>query len=128
MKLGNRGCVAVELLYIFSMSESEQEEPQQIGRLADEYARLKNEVQSVEERVKRVHRAYLVAAISFEEIAVNGEQLSLAGSDESVNYSSSNLQNLLSTQELVQLFHERGRLHKDLDEVRSKLRGWLTHV
>jgi hypothetical protein len=107
---------------------SEHEEPQQIGRLADEYARLKNEVQGVEERVKRAHRAYLVAAISFEEIGVNGEHLSLAGSDESANYSSSNLQNLLSTHELVQLFHERVKLRGELDEVRSKLRGWLTHV
>jgi hypothetical protein len=107
---------------------SEHEEPQQIGRLADEYARLKNEVQGVEERVKRAHRAYLVAAISFEEIIVSGDHPSLAGSDESVNYSSSNLQNLLSTQELVQLFHERNKLRGELDEVRSKLRGWLTHV
>jgi hypothetical protein len=107
---------------------SEHEEPQQIGRLADEYARLKSEVQAVEERVKRAHRAYLVAAISFEEIAVSGEHMSLAGSDDSANYSSSNLQNLLNTQELVQLFHERDRLRGELEEVRSKLRGWLTHV
>jgi hypothetical protein len=107
---------------------SEHEEPQQIGRLADEYARLKSEVQGVEERVKRVHRAYLVAAISFEEITVSGDYLGLAGSDESVNYSSANLQNLLNTHELVQLFEERGRLRGELDDVRSKLRGWLTHV
>jgi hypothetical protein len=107
---------------------SEHEEPQQIGRLADDYARLKSEVQGIEDRVKRAHRAYLVAAISFEEIAVHGEQLSIASSDDSANYSSSNLQNLLNTHELVQLFHERGRLRGELDEVRSKLRGWLTHV
>lgn len=107
---------------------SEHEEPQQIGRLADEYARLKSDVQGVEDRVKRAHRAYLVAAISFEEIAVNGDHMSLAGSDDSANYSSSNLQNLLNTHELIQLFHERGRLRGELDDVRSKLRGWLTHV
>ena len=107
---------------------SEHEEPQQIGRLADEYARLKSEVQSIEDRVKRARRAYLVAVISFEEIAVSGDHLTLAGSDESANYSSSNLQNLLSTHELVQLFHERDTLRGNLDEVRSKLRGWLTHV
>jgi hypothetical protein len=114
------------LLYIFAMSE--HEEPQQIGRLADEYARLKGEVQGVEDRVKRAHRAYLVAAISFEEIAVHGDQISLQGGDDSANYSSSNLQNLLGTHELTQLFHERDRLRGDLEEVRSKLRGWLTHV
>jgi hypothetical protein len=107
---------------------SEHGEPQQIGRLAEDYARLKEEVYRVEERVKRAHRAYLVAAISFEEILVQDDRLSLGSSDELARTSSECLQNLMNTRELSDLFHERSRLNGELDEVRGKLRGWLTRV
>lgn len=106
----------------------EHEDPQQIGRLAEDYARLKDEVYRVEERVGRAHRAYLVAALSFEEIIVQDNRLTVANSEELGAAASSNLENLMSAQELAGLFHERNRLRHELDEVRTRLRGWLTHV
>ncbi|HEY5054618.1 MAG TPA: hypothetical protein VII58_00565 [Acidobacteriaceae bacterium] len=107
---------------------SEHEDPQQIGRLAEDYARLKDEVYRVEERVARAHRAYLVAALSFEQIIVQDDRLTVANSEELGGAASSNLENLMSAQELIGLFHERDHLRRELDGVRSRLRGWLTHV
>ena len=34
----------------------------------------------------------------------------------------------LADGELIDLFHERNRVRGELDEVRAKLRGWLTHI
>ena len=107
---------------------SEHEDPQQIGRLAEEYARLKDEVYRAEERVGRAHRAYLVAALSFEQIIAQDGRLAVANSEELGGAAAANLENLLNAHELVGLFHERDRLRHELDEVRSRLRGWLTHV
>jgi hypothetical protein len=107
---------------------SEHEEPQHIGRLAEEYARLRDEVYGVEERVERARRAYLLAAIYFDRIVVREDRLSLGSSEELAECSSTNLQNLLGTREMVDLFHEQSRLRAELDEVRGKLRGWLTQV
>ena len=59
---------------------SEHEDPQQIGRLAEDYARLKDQVHGLEERVERAHRAFTIAAISFEEITVQEDNLFLANS------------------------------------------------
>jgi hypothetical protein len=106
----------------------EHEDPQQIGRLAEDYARLKEEVYKVEERVGRANRAYLVAALSFEQIIVQDNRLTVANSDELGGAASANLENLMSAHELIGLFHERSRLRHELDDVRSRLRGWLTHV
>jgi hypothetical protein len=107
---------------------SENQEPHQIGRLAEEYARLKDEVYRVEERVERARRAYQVAAISFADIAVHEDRLTVGSSGELGDCATANLQNLLGTRELIELFHERSRLRHELDEVRGKLRGWLTHI
>ncbi|HXE09298.1 MAG TPA: hypothetical protein VN612_15450 [Acidobacteriaceae bacterium] len=107
---------------------SEHEDPQQIGRLAEDYARLKDEVYNVEQRVARAHRAYLVAALSFEQIIVQDNRLTVANSEELGGAHSSSLENLMSAHELIGLFHERSRLRHELDEVRCRLRGWLTHV
>ena len=107
---------------------SEHEDPQQIGRLAEDYARLKDEVYRVEERVGRAHRAYLVAALSFEQIIVQDNRLTVANSEELGGAAAANLENLLNAHELIGLFHERNRLRGELDEVRARLRGWLTHV
>ena len=107
---------------------SEHEDPQQIGRLAEDYARLKDEVYRLEERVARAHRAYLVAALSFEQIIAQDGRLVVANSAELGGAAAANLENLLNSHELLGLFHERDRLRHELDEVRSRLRGWLTHV
>jgi hypothetical protein len=106
---------------------SEHEDPQQIGRLAEDYARLKSEVQGLEERVERARRAFTLAAISFEEITVQEDHLIISNSAE-MGDCGGRLQNLLSTRELIDLFHERNRVRGDLDEVRAKLRGWLTRI
>ena len=107
---------------------SEHEDPQQIGRLAEDYARLKDEVYQVEERVGRAHRAYLVAALSFEQIIAPDGRLTVANSEELGGATATNLENLMNSHELIGLFHERDRLRQELDQVRSRLRGWLTHV
>jgi hypothetical protein len=107
---------------------SEHEDPQQIGRLAEDYARLKDEVYRVEERVARAHRAYLVAALSFEQIIVDDNRLTVANSAELGGTAAANLENLLGSPDLIGLLLERNRLRQELDEVRSRLRGWLTHV
>ena len=107
---------------------SEHQDPQQIGRLAEDYARLKDEVYRVEERVGRAHRAYLVAALSFEQIIVQDSRLTVANSEELGGAAAANLENLLNAHELTGLFQERNRLRGELDEVRARLRGWLTHV
>ena len=107
---------------------SENQEPHQIGRLAEDYARLKDEVYRVEERVERARRAFQMAAISFADIVVHEDRLTLASSDELGASASANLQNLMNSRELIELFQERSRLHSELDEIRGKLRGWLTHI
>lgn len=104
---------------------SEHQEPQQIGRLAEDYARLKDEVYRVEERVGRAHKACLIAAISFQDIVVHEDRLALGNGDGCNN---GHLENLLNTRELVELFHERARLRGELDRVRGELRGWLNHI
>ena len=112
----------------YHLPMSEHQEPQQIGRLAEEYARLRDEVYRVEERVERAHRACLAVAIFFQDIVVQEDHLTLRTSDELANSSTEHLQSLLSAGELVQLFHERNRLRTEMDDVRSKLRGWLNHI
>jgi hypothetical protein len=107
---------------------SEHEEAHQIGSLAEDYARLKGEVSRVEERVERAHRACVAVAISFSDIVVEEDRLTLAGTDEQTKSSAAHLQNLLGTRELIELFHERSRLRAELEAVRVKLRGWLVHV
>jgi hypothetical protein len=104
---------------------SEHEEVHHIGSLATEYARLKDQVSQVDERIERAHRAFVAAAISFSDIVVHDDRLTLAGSDEQ---SKAHLENLLSTRELVELFHERSRLRGELEGVRVKLREWLVRV
>ena len=79
-------------------------------------------------RVERAHRAFTIAAISFEEITVQEDHLFLANSAEMGDCAKSRLQNLLGTRELIDLFHERNRVRGELDEVRAKLRGWLTRI
>ena len=106
----------------------EQQEAQHIGSLADDYARLKDHVSRVEERVESAHRACVAAAISFADIVVQEDCLTLVGTDEQSKCSAGHLQDLLSTRELVELFQEKSRVLAELDEVRVKLRGWLVHV
>ena len=104
---------------------SEHEEVHHIGSLAAEYARLKDEVSHVDERVERAHRAFVAAAISFSNIVVENDRLTLAGSDDQ---SRAHLENLVGTRELIELFHERSRLRGELESVRVKLREWLVRV
>jgi nucleoside-diphosphate-sugar epimerase len=104
---------------------SEHEEVHQIGSLAVEYARLKDQVSGVDERVERAHRAFVAAAISFSDIVVHDDRLTWANSDEQ---SKAHLENLLGTRDLVELFHERSRLRAELEGVRVKLREWLVRV
>jgi hypothetical protein len=107
---------------------SEHEESQQIGRLAEDYARLKDEVRHIEDRVERVRRACQVVAISFADIIVHDDRLTIEGAGEHTNGSNGHLENLLNTRELTDLFHERKRLRCELDHVRGKLREWLSHI
>jgi len=107
---------------------SEHEEVHHIGSLATEYARLKDQVSQVDERVERAHRAFVAAAISFSDIVVHEDHLTLAGEDEQTRCSAAHIQDLLSTRELVDLFHEKGRLKGELEGVRVKLREWLVRV
>lgn len=104
---------------------SEHVEVQHIGSLATEYARLKDQVSHVDERVERAHRAFVAAAISFSDIVVQDDRLTLVGSDEQAK---AHLESLMGTQELIDLFHERARLRAELEEVRVKLREWLVRV
>jgi hypothetical protein len=106
----------------------EQQEAHHIGGLAEDYARLKDQVSRVEERVERAHRACVAAAISFPDIVVQEDRLTLVGTDEHSKCSAGHLEDLLSTRELMELFLEKSRLLAELDEVRVKLRGWLVRV
>ena len=108
---------------------SEQfEESKQIGRLAEDYARLKGEVHDVEDRVEKVRRACQVAAISFTDIVLHDDHLSIANGGELPNGSAEHLANLLNTGQLMDLFNERKRLRCELEEVRARLRNWLNHI
>ena len=110
------------------MSENGHHEPHQIGRLAEDYDRLKTDVRQLEERVERVQRAYQVAAISFRDIVIHDDHLSIGGPGEVDPVTAQHLHNLLSRRELIELFNERARLRCDLDQVRNQLREWLNHV
>jgi hypothetical protein len=103
-------------------------EAYEIGGLAEDYARLKEQVTGIEERVARAHRALVAAALSFADIVVQGDRLTLVETDEQSRYSDGLLQDLLSTRELIELFQEQTKLLSELDDVRVKLRGWLVHV
>ena len=104
---------------------SEHEEVHNIGSLAAEFARLKDQVAGVDERVERAHRAFVAAAISFSDLEVHDDQLTLRGSDEQAK---AHLSNLVGTRELIELFHERNRLRAELEGVRVRLREWLVRV
>src|SRR5579863_193186 len=101
---------------------SEHNGVHEIGSLAAEFARLKDQVAGVDERVERAHRAFVAAAISFSDMEVHDDQLTLVGSDEQAK---AHLPNLLGTRELVDLFNERSRLRAELEGVRVRLREWL---
>ena len=109
------------------MSEHHQESLQ-IGRLAEEYARLKDDVTHIEDRVERVRRACQVAAISFGAIVVHDDHLTIGNSAELPNGSNGHLNHLLNARELLDLFNERKRLRGELDDVRGQLREWLKHI
>ncbi|HEY4381824.1 MAG TPA: hypothetical protein VGN01_15855 [Acidobacteriaceae bacterium] len=104
---------------------SEHEEVHHIGSLAAEYARLKDQVSEVDQRVERAHRAFVTAALSFSDIIVQDDRLTLTGSDDQAR---AHLENLLGTRELADLFRERARLREELEAVRVKLREWLVKV
>jgi hypothetical protein len=108
---------------------SEHEEPLEIGRLAEEYNRLKEEVSQLDERAERAQRAYQTAAIFFRSLDVEGEQLVVSSPYRAEGVpSAQDLPSLLSARELIELFNERIRLRRELGQVRDKLRGWLNHV
>ena len=107
---------------------SEHQESQQIGRLAEDYARLKDDVRHIEDRVERVRRACQVVAISFADIVVHDDRLSIETPGEHTNGANGHLENLLNTRELTDLFNERRRLRCELDQVRGQLREWLNHI
>jgi len=107
---------------------SEHQESQQIGRLAEDYARLKDEVHHIEERVERVRRACQVVAISFGDIVVHDDRLTIEHAGELPNGSNGHLDNLLNSHELAELFNERKRARCELEQVRTKLRSWLNHI
>lgn len=104
---------------------SEQNGAHEIGSLAAEFARLKDQVAGVDERVERARRAFVAAAISFSDIVVEDDRLTLSNHDDQ---SKAHLESLLSTRELIELFHERSRLRAELEDVRVKLREWLVRV
>jgi lactam utilization protein B len=107
---------------------SEHEEPSQIGHLAEHYTRLKEEVRHVEDRVQQVQRAYQVAAISFSNLAVHDDHLAVHGANGDAGELAGNLHNLLSARELIDLLNHKNHLQHELDQVRTRLRSWLSYV
>jgi hypothetical protein len=108
---------------------SEHEEPLQIGRLVEDYNRLKDEVGRLDERVDQAHRAYQTAAIFFRDLTVQDDQLVVVNPYHVGSVpSAQDFPSLLSARELIELFSERTRLRDELGQVRDTLRGWLNQV
>ena len=108
---------------MFCMSETEKLE--QIGRLAEEYSKLKGELNHVTEKCTKAAQAYSFAAQQFQTFVAVGDKVmsrSQPGTQLAV------LDSLLNQHQLVEVLNERERLTKEVKETGDRLRALAPHL
>jgi len=110
---------------MFCMSETEKYE--QVGRLAEEYSKLRGELNHVNEKLTRTQQDYqqLSNPNTFNNLRIANGALIL---QLAANQLSRNVDGLLGADELKHFIAERDRLNKKLAEVRERLMGLAPHL
>jgi len=108
---------------------SEHEKFEQVGRLAEEYSRLKGELNHVTEKINHARAAYqgTSQAMSNNAIAV-GDNGVLFTRPTGYGGPPVNLHALLGFHELEAVYVEQARLTKELEETRLRLHALAPHL
>jgi len=105
---------------------SEQEKREQIGKLAEEYSEVKGKLNHLAEKLSRAQSDYQILgqAQNFNNLRVDGGKLvfQAAPSNQRV------LENLLNSNQLVELLTERDRLNGELREISERLKALAPHL
>jgi hypothetical protein len=112
------------------MCMSEHEKYEQVGRLAEEYSRLKGELNHVNEKANRCQQAYQFAGQAFPHITVVDGKLVVTNPQLTRNFQpqGAELAALLSAHELSELLTERERLNREVKETGDRLRALAPHL
>jgi hypothetical protein len=111
------------------MYMSEHEKFEQVGRLAEEYSKLKGELNHVDQKAANCHRAYQFAASAFPYITVQNDQL-FVNPQATRNFQPqvADLPALLGAHQLLELLKERDRLRAELQETGDRLKALAPHL
>jgi len=110
------------------MYMSDEEKLLQVGRLAEEYSKLKGELSHVTEKAAATQRAYAFAAQGFPNIRVQGDKLVIQSQGAIRGQIPAELSALLNEHQLLELINERERLTRELKETGDRLRALAPHL
>jgi hypothetical protein len=105
------------------MVMSEHEKLLQVGRLAEEYSKLKGELNHFEEKLNHANRSYQYVSQSFTSLSLQNGILTVLNPR-----SGGDLKGLLNEHELHEVLQERDRLRAELEESRTRLRALAPHL
>lgn len=107
---------------------SEEEKFMQIGRLAEEYSRFKEELNHVEKKVARVRQVYIFTTQNFQNLLVQGDKLVATPEPGIMQQPPADFHALLNMHELIELLNERERLRCEVKEIGDRLRTLAPHL
>jgi len=106
---------------------SEEEKLLQVGRLAEEYSKLRGELHLIEEKVARTGQAYAHATQSFQTLSVRDGKL-FASPQPGRPTGTIELQHLLDEHQLVELLVHRENLRGEVKETGERLKALAPHL
>jgi hypothetical protein len=107
---------------------SEQEKREQIGKLAEEYSEVKGKLIQLGEKLSKAHSDYqlLGQAQNFNNLRIDGGKLVFQAAPSSPNQRV--LDNLLNSNQLIELLTEKDRLNGELKEISERLKALAPHL
>jgi hypothetical protein len=103
---------------------SEQEKYEQVGRLAEEYSRVKGELNHVSEKIERAAAGYKFAGNNFANLRLQDGWLTAANQVPGQK----SLEDLLGYRELAEAFKRRDELTAEVGKVAIRLRALAPHL